>query len=57
MEYLTIIGGVFVAWLILGERLLPVQAAGAILVFAGVFLSQGPSGRARRRGAAPLAEP
>lgn len=30
-----------VAWLVLGERPLPVQGLGAALVFAGVFLSQG----------------
>ncbi len=30
-----------VAWVVLGERPLPVQGVGAVLVFAGVFLSQG----------------
>lgn len=29
-----------VAWVVLGERPLPIQAVGAALVFAGVFLSQ-----------------
>lgn len=41
-----------VAWVVLGERPLPAQLAGAALVFAGVFLSQG-----GRSAPAPAARP
>jgi drug/metabolite transporter (DMT)-like permease len=40
------VSGVFLAWLVLGERLAPLQMAGGLVAVAGVVVCQGPEGRA-----------
>ncbi|OGK79474.1 MAG: hypothetical protein A2X52_10685 [Candidatus Rokubacteria bacterium GWC2_70_16] len=46
------LSGVLLSWLILGERLAPLQLVGGLLAVAGVVVCQGPEGRGLMRQAA-----
>jgi drug/metabolite transporter (DMT)-like permease len=52
--YLQVIAATVYAWLLLGERLLPVQLLGGVIVLAGIALARASRGA---RSAAPAREP